>query len=116
MHDNLLKFNNAKTEFIMFDISHDLKKVKEWTLSAGHEAVVPSTTFHNIGSMLDSTNLTMESHINSVRKSSYFQIRILANIRNYLAEEAAKSLAHAVVILRLDNMSHKLNLDHSANS
>ena len=37
------------------------------------------------------------------------QIRILSKIRNYLSEEAAKSLTHAVVTSRLDNMKSLLH-------
>ena len=108
MNDNFLKLNDAKTEFIMFGTPNDLKRVSEWTVSVGTEEVFPSTTVRNIGAMMDSA-LNMESHISNVRKSCYLQIRNLSKIRNYLSEEAAKSLTHAFVTSRLDNMNSLLH-------
>ena len=107
MANNFLKLNDAKTEFIIFGTPNDVGKVSEWTVSMGSEEVLPSTTVRNIGAMLDST-LTMKSHINSITKSCYFQIRNLSKIRKYLSEEAAKSLTHAFVSSRLDNMNSLL--------
>ena len=76
MNDHFLKLNDAKTKFIIFGTLHDLKRLTEWTVSAGQEEVLPPTTGRNIGAMLDST-LIMESRINNVRKSCYMEIRTL---------------------------------------
>ena len=57
--------------------------------------------------MLDPT-LTMKSHVNSVTKSCYYQIRSIAKIRKYLTESSAKSLTHAFVTSRLDTMNSLL--------
>ena len=51
----------------------------------------------------------MEVHINSISKSCYSQIRSLSKIRKYLTEDAAKSLTHAFVTSRLDNMNSLLH-------
>ena len=64
-------------------------------------------TVRNIGAMLDSA-LTMKSHINSITKSCYAQIRNLSKIRKYLTEDSAKTLAHAFATSRLDNMNSLL--------
>ena len=108
MDDNFLKLNDAKTEFIMFGTPNDLKRVSEWTASVGTEEVFPSMIVRNIGAMMDSV-LSMESHISNVRKSCYLQIQNLSKLRNYLSEEAAKSLTHAFVTSRLDNMNSLLH-------
>lgn len=107
MTENFLKLNDSKTEFIMFGTSNDLAKVTEWTVSVGSSEVMPSTSVRNIGAMLDSA-LTMNSHINSIIRSCYFQLRSLAKIRKYLTIEAAKTLTHAFVSSRLDNMNSLL--------
>lgn len=107
MANNFLKLNDSKTEFIVFGSNNDVQKVTEWTVSVGNAEVLPSTTVRNIGAMMDST-LTMKSHINSTLKSCYSQIRALSKIRKYLTEDAAKSLTHAFVTSRLDNMNSLL--------
>ena len=107
MGSNFLKLNDEKTEFILFGSEHDLKALPELTISVGDEEVKPSRTVRNIGSMLDST-LTMIPHINSITKSCYLQIRNLSRIRKYLSEESSKTLTHAFVSSRLDNMNSLL--------
>ena len=108
MASNFLKLNDDKTEFIMFCSNQDLEAVSEWTVTVGDEEVLPSTTVRNIGAMLDST-LAMKSHINSVTKSCYLQIRNLSKIRVYLTEESAISLSHAFISSRLDCMNSLLH-------
>ena len=73
----------------------------------GTQEVLPSKTVRNIGAMLDSS-LSMESHVNAVVKACYFQIRSLSKIRKYLTDDSAKSLVHAYVTSRLDNMNSLL--------
>jgi hypothetical protein len=104
MKDNYLKLNDSKTDFIIFGTPHDIDRVTEWTVSVGDQLVFPSMTVKDIGPMLDSA-LTMESQINSVIKSCYNQIRNISRIRYYLTEEATKTLMHALVTSRLDNMN-----------
>ena len=107
MAANFLKLNDEKTECIMFGSQHDLRSVSECTVSVGNEVVVPSRTVRNIGAMLDSA-LTMTPHLNYITKSCYFQIRNLSKIRKYLSEESCKTLTHAFVTSRLDNMNSLL--------
>ena len=64
-------------------------------------------TVRDIGAMLDS-HLAMDSHINSVIRSCYVQIRSLSHIRKYLTFDTAKTLAHAFITSRLDNMNSLL--------
>ena len=107
MATNFLKLNDSKTEFIIFGTDQNVLKVSEWTVSVGDAEVLPSRTVRDIGAMLDSA-LTMRAHVNSVVKSCYFQIRSLSKIRKYLTEDSAKSLTHAYVTSRLDNMNSLL--------
>ena len=57
--------------------------------------------------MLDPA-LTMMSHVNSVTKSCYFQLRSLSKICKHLTESSAKTLTHAFVTSRLDTMNSLL--------
>ena len=101
---NFLKLNDSKTEFIMLGGPADLAKVTTRSVLVGNEEVQPSSTVRDVGAMLDST-LTMNSHINSISKSCFLQIRNLSKIRYYLTEDAAKTLTHAFISSRLDNMN-----------
>ena len=76
-------------------------------MSVGDSEALPSKTVRNIGAVLDSS-LSMGSHVNAVVKSCYFQIRSISKIRKYLTEDSAKSLTHAFVTSRLDNMNSLL--------
>ena len=76
-------------------------------VSIGDSRVPPSETVRNIGAMLDSS-LSMESHVNAVVKACYFQICSLSKIRKYLTDDTTKSLIHAYVTFRLDNMNSLL--------
>ena len=107
MANNFLKLNEDKTEFIIFGSQRDLKSVSHRSVTVGNEEVLPSTTVRNIGAMLDSP-LAMTSHINSVTKSCYSQIRNISKVRKYLSEDSTKSLIHAFVTSRLDNMNSLL--------
>ena len=107
MAKSFLKLNDSKTEFIIFGSDSNMKKVSVRTVSVGDSEVLPSETVRNIGAMLDSS-LSMGSHVNAVVKSCYFQIRSLSKIRKYLTEDSAKSLTHAFVTSRLDNMNSLL--------
>ena len=107
MAKNYLKLNDDKTEFIVFGTQNALRSVSEWTVSVGDVEVLPSRTVRNIGAMMDSA-LTMQPHVHSVIKSCYVQMRNLSKIRKYLTEAAAKSLTHAFVSSRLDNMNSLL--------
>ena len=107
MAKNFLKLNDSKTEFIIFGTEQNISKVSKQIVSIGDARVQPSRTVRDIGAMLDST-LTMKSHVNSVTKSCYFQIRSISKIRKYLTENSAKSLTHAFVTSRLDSMNSLL--------
>ena len=107
MAHNFLKLNDDKTEFIMLGTHHDIMSVSEWTVSVGEEEVLPSMTGRNIGAMLDSA-LTMKPQIDNITKSCYMQIRNLSKIRKYLTTESAKTLTHAFITSRLDNMNSLL--------
>ena len=107
MAKNKLKLNDSKTEFIILGSDQNLAKISEWTVSVGDKEILPSRSVRDIGAMLDS-KFTMRTHVNSILQSCYFQIRSLSKIRKYLTEDSAKSLSHAFVTSRLDNMNSLL--------
>ena len=104
MKQNFLKLNEDKTEFIIFGTKRNIEKVTAWSVSVGDSEILPSTAARNIGAYMDS-ELNMNTHINSVIKSCYFQLRHLAKIRKYLTIDATQKLTHAFISSRLDNLN-----------
>ena len=50
----------------------------------------------------------MKSSVNNITKSAYTQVRNLSKLRKYLSEESCKTLSHAFVSSRLDNLNSLL--------
>ena len=55
----------------------------------------------NLGAFFDS-QMNMESHVNSVCRACYSQLRQIGHIRQYLNSDATKSLVNSLVTSRLD--------------
>ena len=107
MENNFLKLNDTKTEFIIFGTPKNVGKVVEWTVDVGDAIIIPSGLVRNIGAMLNPT-LNMETHIISMKRACYLQLRSLSKIRKYLTQVAAEKLTHAFVTSRLDNLNSLL--------
>ena len=68
------------------------KKCAIKIIQTGDKTVSPCNSAKNIGVIFDSA-LSMEDQINSVCKSCYLQLRHISQIRKYLSEDAAATLA-----------------------
>ena len=101
MNSNMLKFNESKTEIIVFSQKKDVHKFKDFSLSLGESNIKTSSSVKNLGVYLDNT-LSMKRHINEKSKLSHFQIRNIWTIRRSLNEFATKSLVNALVIPKID--------------
>ncbi len=104
MGRNFLQLNDSKTEFLIFGTPNDLAKVSETKLKVGNSEVLPSKSARNIGAFMDPA-LNMKSHINNTIKSCNAQIHKISKIRKYLTTDAAKTIVHALVTSRLDNLN-----------
>ena len=101
MATNRLCINPSKTELIWLGSSRLLGRCPaEPQLIAG-EWIKPSFTVRDLGVHLDS-DLSMETHVGNVVRTSYFHIRQLRLIRRSLTAEAAEALIRAFVHSRLD--------------
>ena len=107
MEANYLKLNDSKTEFVIFGTQIDLAKVSGWTVTVGNSEILPSKSARNIGACMDSA-LNMETHINNIIRSCYAQLHSISKIRRYLTIDAAKTIVHAFVLSRLDNLNSLL--------
>ena len=95
-----LKVNEDKTRVICFTPKKSITTpIQSFTF--GSSTIVPVSTFKNLGVTLDSF-MNMEKHVNSLTQSAYFHLRNISKIRRYLTLDAAKTLAHTLVISRID--------------
>ena len=101
MRNNKLKLNPTKTEFIVFSSSRNASKSVVDSLKLEDGAIHSSDRVRNLGVTMDS-NLDMRAQVASVRKSCYFYISWIKQIRHVLSESDTKALVHALVISRLD--------------
>jgi len=107
MAQNFLKLNDDKTEFLILGAPKQLKKVPKPTLQIGECKIEASESARNIGAIFDS-NLSMEKHVNSVCKAAWCQLRRVGAIRKNLSNQATKTLVHALITSKLDNLNSLL--------
>ena len=66
-----------------------------------HHLLSDSSPVRNLGVILD-RRLSMKEHINKVCQMAYWELRRISSIRQYLTEDAAKTLVVSLVLSRLD--------------
>ena len=101
MMQNKLKLNEDKTEFIVFGTRHQLKNLTVNSIQLGGDTILRSTSARNLGVIMDQ-HLDMSSHVTSVCRVCYYNLRSIWKIRKFLTMEAAKTLVHALIISKLD--------------
>ncbi|XP_071944325.1 uncharacterized protein [Antedon mediterranea] len=100
MAKNVLKFNDYKTEYILFGSQQQLEKIPSRRVSIGNFCTKNTTQVRNLV-ILDS-NMTMTAHISKITSASSYHLRNIRGIRKYLNRAAAEQLVHAFVSSRLD--------------
>lgn len=76
-------------------------EIEAFSLSFGNNIIHNTPFVKNLGTYFD-TSLTMEKHCNALSKSCYFHLRNIGRIRNYITEDACRTLVNALVTSRLD--------------
>jgi len=104
---NMLKLNETKTEFLVIGSKHSRQAPGVSSISVGDSTVSAAHTARNIGAIMDD-RLTMTEHVSSICKSSYAQLRSIAQVRRYLTQDAAATLIHSFVTSKLDNLNSLL--------
>ena len=97
LSDNRLLLNEDKTEAILFRLSCPVAS----TINICESVAQLKPTVRDIGVVLDS-RLDMASQVSSVCRSVYYHLFRIAKIHASLTIVACKTLAHTVVISRLD--------------
>ena len=101
MIGNRLKLNDDKTELIVFAPKRHDYLASSLQVKVGDIVITPSSIVRDLGVFLDE-RLSMDTHIKNLRKQTYWQIRMIGQIRPYITTKVAKSLAESLVLTRLD--------------
>ena len=100
MIQNKLKINDDKTEFLLIKSAK-----KEFTgaveMSVGQDVIPPSHDCRNLGVMFDD-DMSMESHVTNICRSTLFQLRNIRRIRPMLNDSATAQLIHALITSKRD--------------
>jgi len=86
---------------IIFNPKHQVGINEELRLHVGKNAVSVASSVKNLGVYFD-TCLIMDRQVNAISKVCYYQIRNTGHFRRYITLDAYKTLAHALIISRLD--------------
>ena len=105
---NKLKINDSKTEILVLTSSFLSNNFNDLQINVGNTQIKPTASSRNLGVIFD-RHLNLESHINNVCRSAYFQIRNIGSVRNMLSDDACSQLIHALVTVRIDYCSSLLN-------
>lgn len=99
---NLLKLNDAKTEFMIIGPRSKLSKIDmPDTITVGDASIVPVSKVKNLGVWLDN-QLRMTDQVSQIVKSANYHIRNIGKLRSYLDQSATIKLVLALVISRID--------------
>ena len=89
---NKLNNNTDKTEAIICSTIHKLKLLVNDHISVGGVSVDFSNNVKSLGVHIDK-ELSMETHVNQMCKSTYFELKKIAQIRPYIDMKASQTLA-----------------------
>ena len=98
---NWLKLNHEKTLSLLLrtpTVGH-LSNISY--IIIGDNNITPSPSARNLGAIFDE-HLTMEAHVNSVCRSSFFHLHNISSIRRVLDMKTTVIIAQALVVSRLD--------------
>ena len=93
--------NEDKTEFIIFTSRSAKINTDNLSLQVGQSTVTPAKVVKNLGSLWDN-HLNMDKQIAAMCRSSYYHLRAISRIRDFITTDACKTLVQSYVISRLD--------------
>ena len=97
-----LKLNPDKTEFILFGSKKQRERLNAcFPIDILGNPLHPTESVRNLGVWFDS-DFSFSKHIQNVCKGCFSQLKDFRNIRQFLTQDAAVSVAHAFVSSRLD--------------
>ena len=101
MHQNKLKLNDKKTEFIIFGTETSLKKVQTAHIRVGTHIIERVDSVRNIGAIFDE-QMRMEKQVGQLCKSAWLYLYKINKIRQYLTTDQVETIVYAFVTTKLD--------------
>ena len=104
MTENQLKFNDDKTEALLFSFFSSSKPAAislPDSITLGCHNIPFSNSVRNLGFILDS-ELSMKKHVIKICQTAYFELKRISSIRRFLTEDASKTLVTSYILSRLD--------------
>ena len=101
MNINKLKLNDNKTEVILCHSPRQSIQGMSISLNINGHEIKNSCKIRNLGVIFDE-NLSMSDQVTSICQKSYFQLRKIASVRNYLTEFATTTLVTTLILSNLD--------------
>ena len=99
MTSSAFKINEEKTEFIILNSTNIPSTT--YTLQIGDSSIPISSQVKRLDVTLDST-MTIDGQIAATCRKSYMHIRRINTIRQYLTNDAVKTLTQSLLTSRLD--------------
>ena len=90
----MLKLDADKTELIVFAPKNHLNQIADISIKVGSSEMKSVMTVRNLGAFFDS-QMNVESHVNSVCRLCYSQLRQIELIRQYLNSDTTVSLVNS---------------------
>ena len=101
MITNKLKFNDSKTEFIVFRSPQLKCDVNGLSVNVGESMITRSSKVRDLGVIFDQF-VNFDDNITVIYRSTHFHIRNIGKIRNLLSYDACFTIIHALNSCRLD--------------
>ena len=105
MTNNFMLLNEQKTEFILLGKKKTLKDLPKMNIEIG-ESLIQNVSCGNdhgtsLGIKLDD-NLSLQRHVNDLRKKCYWKLNNLRVIGRYLNEDLKKTLVKTLILSQID--------------
>ena len=98
MSNNFLQLNDSKTEVVIFAPPNSIPKVSD---SLSHLSTFVKPSAKSLGVIFE-PKLCFKKQINNVIKNSYFQLRVIAQLKPSLSFKDLETVIHAFITSRLD--------------
>jgi hypothetical protein len=100
MQNNYLKLNDDKTE-LMIITAPSLAMHRNLSVNICDTLITASRSVRNLGVMLDS-DMSMKDAVTTMCQKAFFQIHLIYQIRDFITEDAARTLVQTNVTSVLD--------------
>ena len=101
MHQDKLKINDDKTEFLIIGSRQQLLKINPCTVRVGTTDIKPVSEVRILGSWFDS-NFSMSIHISKSCSAAFFWLHNIKQISTFLPRDKLEIVLHAFVTSRID--------------